>query len=248
MFSVIKRAGLAVGLVVASASVAQAQISPTGQGGGSNDPNWSLIWLLTGSSPAGTTYATPNGNLANANVITTIPTPPWQPNSTFSRWIGVNSTGTQTTSSGTAIGDGVLRFTYEFTTKIGSTSPITGFIGWDNILIGYRTSSTLAAAQAGFGGSVNNSVFGSSPSFNNDGFCRADGEHLPSDYPNCVSAFTLPNTGWAAGDYLTIVLKGDGQTDGLFITTPEPATYLLVAGGLLAMFGASRRRRQSSIA
>ena len=244
MLSVIKRAGLAAGLVVASAAAAQAQISPTGQGGGVTDPNWSLIWMLTGSAPAGTTYLTPNGNLTNANVITTIPSPPWQPNSPFTRWIGINSTGIQQTTTGSAVGDGVLRFQYEFTTKIGSTSPITGFIGWDNILVGYRTSSSLALAASNFGQAVNTSVFGSSPSFNDDGFCRADGEHLPSDFPNCVSAFTLPNTGWAAGDYLTIVLKGDGKTDGLFITTPEPATYLLVAGGLLAMFGVSRRRGQ----
>ena len=83
-------------------------ITDTGATLGSTDSNWSVMWrgLLPG--------ATSNGALPNAPIVTSIPSPPWQPNSATNHWLGVNSTATIAGASG----DGSHRYEYAFTTSI----------------------------------------------------------------------------------------------------------------------------------
>src|SRR4051794_18517319 len=60
----------------------------TGAGGGSTDANWSILWRGVGAG--GTSF----GSLADAPLVTSIPSPPWQPNQAGNNWIGVDSDAT----------------------------------------------------------------------------------------------------------------------------------------------------------
>src|SRR5262245_33472756 len=76
---------------IATAASAHADIIPnTGTGGGSTDLSWSVSYALTAGGGALRALT----SLANAPLVTSIPSV-WQPNDPpNNNWIGVNSTGT----------------------------------------------------------------------------------------------------------------------------------------------------------
>lgn len=248
MFSAIKNLGLAAALVAVTCTTVEAQVFNTGGGVGLTDPFWSLTYNMFGAAPSGGVYGPTSGAFANATVITTIPSPPWNPNNgPLFRWIGVSANGTVPITSGSPAGDGIMRFDYVFSTTVLGSGTITGALGWDNQLLGYNFGAILTTAQ--IASLTGMSFFTPAANFDQYGFCRdADGELPSSAYPNCTRPFSLGSS--SAGQRLNIYLRGDGQTDGLILNqarapevVPEPGTYALFATGLTGVLGFARRRR-----
>lgn len=223
-------------------------ISDTGATAAALDPNWSIMWrgIVSG--------ATNHGALANAPIVTSIPTPPWQPNTSTNHWLGVNSTATIPGASG----DGVHRYEYAFTTSIdlAADTLVTGAIGYDNFFIGGFVDGSFDTATGTYtpGTEFTNptSLLGAGNT-NDAGFCRDGDGFLPSSsYPTCTVNFAF---NLVAGIHnITFVIQGDGVTDGFLLNqngvtvvpqptaVPEPTTLTLLGVGLVA-FVARRRAR-----
>ena len=241
---------LAAASLVAAAIPAHASIiTNTGATLGSTDPAWSILWRAID-----TCNTCSVGSLANAALITSIPSPPWQPNVTdVNNWIGVNNAGTISGEQG----DGSRRYEYAFTTMIslGTDETVTGAIGFDNFFVGGYIGGTF---DTGTGTYTPGTEFLSATSLlgpgNEDksGFCRDSDGFLPSSsYPTCTAnfAFDLP-----AGVYsITFVIQGDGITDGFILnqegvtlSVPEPLSLSLLGIGFAAMGWARRHGRAST--
>lgn len=250
MFSAIKKLGLVAVLVAVTGTTVQAQVFNTGGGVSPTDPFWSVTYNMFGPAPSGGVYGPTSGAFANATVITTIPSPPWNPNNgPLFRWIGISANGTAPITSGTPAGDGTMRFDYVFSTTVLGTGAITGALGWDNQLRGYNFGAILSTADiASMTGMIQ---FTPLLNFDQYGFCRTlDGEFPDGAYPNCTQPFNIGSS--TAGERLNIYLRGDGQTDGLILNqataptvVPEPSTYALMATGLVGLMGFARRRRRA---
>jgi hypothetical protein len=227
---------------LALSATAGAQLANTGLFVNSGlDQRWNLSITSLGVpdpsavfAPIVPQYNSPTSSAAT--VVTTIPSPPWAPNAPGNyQWIGASETGTLGVTSGTPTGDAISRFRYTFSTTFSmSGNELQGVLGWDNRMLGY---------QIGAGPLTQ---FAPAAAFDQSGFCRnADGEFGTGAFPACLRSFTI-NQAFTSGQTFSIVLEGDGKTDGLLFVTPEPSTYLLVGAGLAGMMVASRRRRRLS--
>jgi len=237
----------ALAAMVAALPVHAGVITNTGALGGTADASWSMMWR-------GINGSTGSGSLAQAALVTTIPSPPWEPNASGTNWIGVNSTATL---SGFSAADGIHSVEYAFTTSINLATEqlVTGAIGYDNIFVGGFINGTFDSATGTYtpdaGGQFVSSASLLGPGNEaKAGFCRDGDGFLPSSsFPNCTVnfAFDLP-----AGIYsLTFVIQGDGTTDGFLLnqqgvtvvtqptgpteTVPEPATLALFGAGLIGL-------------
>lgn len=232
------------GLVTAGA--ADAAIIPNTGTSGPNDPFWSVLWH--GIIPSGTSF----GSAAQAPLVTTIPSPPWQPNAPGNNWIGVASNATIAGSPS----DGSHRYEYAFTTHVALAAPqlVTGAIGYDNYFVGgfidgtFNTTSGVYTPGTQF---LTPTALLGPGNESKSGFCRNGDGFLPSSsFPVCTVnfAFNLP-----AGSYaLTFVIQGDGTTDafllnqrGISLSVPEPASLALVVIALAALWSARRAARRA---
>jgi hypothetical protein len=215
------------------------------------DLNWSVQWFNLAGGPG--------GSFANAPIVTSIPSPPWAPNTPKQQqWIGAANNGT--------VGGGATRYYYQTT----FTTPVAGVVsfglGWDNRLVGAFVGGSVDPSGIFLGGL---SLLGAtSPSNPYDGgkagFCRdSDGVFPSGAWPNCVLNVAIAVNA-DQSNTLTFVVEGDGVTDGLLVgtaaganvppvivvpptTVPEPATLGLMFIGLVALGSARRFRRGSSM-
>lgn len=241
----LKTLALATTLVVTAVPAHAGVITDTGATLATTDPAWSVFW-----HPISTCSTCSFGSAANAPLISSIPSPPWQPNvSGANNWLGVNSTGTIPGESG----DASHRYEYAFTTMMSLTAAqtVTGAIGYDNFFIGgyiggaFDTTSGIYTPGTEFLSPASLLGLGNE---NKAGFCRDSDGFLPSSsFPTCTVnfAFDLP-----VGDYsITFVIQGDGATDGFILNqkgvtlvsqVPEPLSLSLLGVGFAAMGWARR--------
>jgi hypothetical protein len=231
-------------VVVSAAPVHAGVIPNTGAAGGTTDPAWSLLWHQISGG-------TSSGAEAEASLVTSIPSPPWEPNVSGNNWLGVNATAT---IPGATPGNGIHSYEYAFTTQVTLAAPqlVTGAIGYDNIFVGGFIDGTFDTTNGIYTPGTQfldaTSLLGPGNE-NKAGFCRDGDGFLPSSsFPNCTVnfAFNLP-----AGTFkITFVTQGDGTTDGFILNqqgvslnVPEPTSLALLGIVGVAGFALSRRKR-----
>ena len=215
---------------------------------GPDDPNWSVQWgLVAGGGTANVDF----GTEANAPLVTSIPSPPWQPNVAGNNWIGVNSSATIAST-----GDGAHRYIYVFSTPITAPGPevLTGALGYDNFFMGAFIGGSFDPGSGTFTPGTEflspTQLLGAGNE-DKSGFCRDGDGFLPSSsFPTCTIDFsvTLP-TGTST---LFFVIEGDGATDGFILnqqgvdtgvgTIPEPGSLALIESALALGWLARRRK------
>ena len=187
-----------------------------------------------------TRHPSAEGRLGGFYGAFTVPTAaPWQPNNGVggTNWISA----WQSASAANGVGDynGLThaghRYTYTFRQDFVSAAAggMQFTAGWDNLFESITLNGTTWTPTSLLVTTPDR------PLGNYFGFCRdGDAIHDSADMPNCTATFQA-NGVVAGNNWMEIVLRGDGTTDGLWIegslpsvtaeVAPEPATMALLA-------------------
>lgn len=176
------------------------------------DAMWSVAWFATAGGF--------RGQVANAAIVPDSSfggaAGHWAPNQAgVQQWIGTNNIATVSTNRENT------RYFFQTAFPQAVSGELEFGLGWDNVLVGAYVGGSINTDTGLFEGGVS-LLSGTSPYFcGGGGYCWFDNCVFPgSNWPNCVLSVKV-YVDAAKMDTLTLVVEGDGTTDGILVGKPS---------------------------